>query len=497
MVTRNKLYIAIVIFFITLFATHALYAEFIPEGFNDLSTEEEGEVKVYYNNRVIGETEAIFDDDFFEFLDKQFLINKLTFTKDSALTANYFMKRLDPHVDSICYEKNIRKCPFLSPKSVAVIFDREEYKVYLYINANLLKPAVAESYRYVKTVAAALGNINRFNIIANATKNERKIFFSNVSAISKNNKSFVLKSQFKTFINSQEKLSSHNQFRIDDMDYELTEKNYMIKSGLIENNSILFIPAFNLLGVSRESKSIYLKNKHTAFGTPIEVNLDTPSLIEVSKGDQLIYSKFKPTGNFFLNTKDFPNGFYNITIKVTSLYGKEKISRQLFIKNDAIPALGHPLWFVSAGAQSVGHASDRDIMPTISKQYIGTTIYKYRLNRKSDVELGALATRSYQLLTAGYGLFGSRYNLSLDTAVDSDCDLGIGGTYSVTFHNIAINAYSRYFIINHQHNTPNVMNSYDNIDLIKQAKAENGLSIGYNLWGGNIDANISTFRKSR
>ena len=60
----RKVVYALLLFFHLLMPYVSYGDDFMPEGFGDLSTEEESDVKVYYSGKYLGMTEAVFDDDF-------------------------------------------------------------------------------------------------------------------------------------------------------------------------------------------------------------------------------------------------------------------------------------------------------------------------------------------------------------------------------------------------------------------------------------------------
>ena len=164
-----KSLILIVISFLFLFSiSNNLFAEDgIPAGFEDFVEEDEtSNVMVYFGRDELGEIEATFNDDELIFDQPDLLWEKLDpylKKKERDLILQELENPLETNIDRAC--KDGPECGYITPGVLGIIFDRNNYKVSVFINPLYLVKQTGVKAKFLQDSTAGLSAINQFRII--------------------------------------------------------------------------------------------------------------------------------------------------------------------------------------------------------------------------------------------------------------------------------------------------------------------------------------------
>ncbi len=258
---------------------------------------------------------------------------------------------------------------------------------------------------------------------------------NSIASMSKNNfeaKLFSIVSLgFDKEINSEEL----PLYKMNNLIVNYRTREHIFSAGTVNTGGSFLIPSQNTLGVSVKRNSTLIVNPHIQYGTPIQVNVSEPSIVEVTKDNAVIYSKFFPPGNYFLDTESLPSGVYPIKIKTTTLYGQSKLMNRLFIKKENFPAIGKNNYSFMIGLPPDTEATASSIFPVYHENNpIFLASYSWRLSKYNAIEITSVSDISYTAGAIELSRFGSFYQLNIGGFFASE--QGIGESISATLENI-------------------------------------------------------------
>jgi outer membrane usher protein FimD/PapC len=458
-------------------------SEVIPEGFEGVTTEEMSDLQVYYHDQYLGKAVATFDDDFIQFDDLKVLDKMLSMVDQKETVLKHLHGRLDPHVDYACREHRYRQCKALNPKIVGVVLNRDAYQVNLFINYDYLKPASQSQLHYYQPLHSPLGLISQYQLYLSGSQDALRWSLNQALVLSKANQNVSIDG---TLSGSRISGDVEQAFRIYGAKYTQHWQRHETNVGLLSTDGLLMLPTIPVLGAQVKTDHSFMVNEHVNYGTPIEVNLTTPSTVEVLKEGKTIYSEYFQAGNFFLDTKRFPVGVYQITIRITTMNNQVRTYEQLYTKNLGLPAFGYPEYSITVGMLSKGFQGDHAVLPQIDHHIIVQTNYEKRLTDHSAIQLGGIFDKSFGLVTLGWPWLGEVGDLNPSLAIDTEGDFGAGVSYNWNYKRFGINLLSRHFFARSQNNqTP-----YE-IDSLTSNSSVDSATVTYNGSGHFISANAS------
>lgn len=122
------------------------------------------------------------------------------------------------------------------------------------------------------------------------------------------------------------------------------------KAGMLTTQGTRFASGQALWGVAAESNTLLLKRSNVVRSTPIEIFIPSRAKVQMfRKGTQLIYSQIMNFGLQEIDTKDFPDGSYEIEIVIAEQDGTVTSETRQFSKSGNVLAGDKPLYNFQAG----------------------------------------------------------------------------------------------------------------------------------------------------
>lgn len=181
-------------------------------------------------------------------------------------------------------------------------------------------------------------------------------------------------------------------------DMELFGQDMTASAGLLEtSNSMRFAKNVNYTGVRLSTNQTLLFRDKALQGSYIEIFLPQRAQVEVLRdkesSGQVLYSRILDFGTVQVDTRNFPQGSYDIVIVVKN--GGTVLSRETrpFVKTQALPPRGKPVITLDAG--EVRTNLDSEGVP------LAGVNYRVRLLDSLGASLGVVATRRDHVAEAG------------------------------------------------------------------------------------------------
>ena len=320
-----------------------------PPGFEKKPTKLVELVDVYYGNRYVGYFMASITSKGIRFHHPSKMLSKLkqmTQLKQENILKGVLSQPLPLHQALSCHQA-IRpaRCGHLSPLTLGVIYDEDLMRADLFIHSSYLKPK-RQITRYLPDSSAGLSYSNRilglvvqsgdagsnsyYNLTTDSTiafGNSRLHFSASVANNLLNNRSISLNS-----INIQ---SDQHQYH-----YAL---------GLIETDVNFFFSSLKILVGKFGTTLNTLADKSNITATQLPIFLALPSQVLIFKQGTLIYAKHLVAGHQNINTEQFPEGSYSLTIRISDIQGNTRKTRRYFTKSPLLPPTKIPQYHVTLG----------------------------------------------------------------------------------------------------------------------------------------------------
>ncbi|WP_119343995.1 TcfC E-set like domain-containing protein [Facilibium subflavum] len=460
----------------------------LPPGFEDyLPQDETTFVNLQFGNNALGEVVATFDDNSITFEDPKKILTELSpYIKKTAkgIILHSLSEPLATNQNRAC-EKG-PKCGFIHPKILGVIFDRNNYRVSLFINPIYLVKHKAIPAKYLKDSSAGLSTLNFFQF--GSTGNN-----DNYHTLSMNHNGFISAGNWNLHYQDNYTYSISqgqdpiNQFQFRDFDLNWRQKQYYASVGLQDTSGMLIIPTFQIVGASLQTNTDLVTNLNEQIATPVEVNIIVPSYVDIYRNNTLLDTQYFPPGNYFIDTTSFPSGSYLLRLNIRTLNNQSSTKYVYFVKTSALPLLTLPQYYISYGR--LVSLDSTSIFPHLTTLNVLSLENKQRLHKFFGLgEHITLFDEKEAVAELSFMTELTHLSLTLSTAVSNFGDTGIGFATAGSLYGIVLNSYFRQLWIK------NTNSDYINEYLGKSAQSNNtnlGTSLSFNWHDIEFDAGLT------
>jgi hypothetical protein len=456
----------------------------VPEGFGNLKTSEVADLDVYFQNQYLGKFVASFDDHYIKFDNINGLRKALVMVENQDLVMSKLTGKLAPHTDYVCHKSSRKSCQLLNPKVAGVVLDRHKYRATIFINHQYLKPASRKKLEFYQPFDTSLAALSQYQLYVSGSKENLNWTLNNDFVISKANQYIIIENSLQGQRDDDGRVT--HQFRVDDAEYNYIWDRYAAKGGLLNTDGLLLLPTVKVLGAQFKTDHSLMANEHINYGTPIEVNLTSPGTVQVLKDGKVIYSRYYNPGNYFLDTRYFPSGVYEVTVQIKSMNNIVSSFQRLYTRNGGLPAYDYPEYSATVGVLSNGYTDSHAVFPTMSSQLVAQVNYQSRISNHSALQIGTIFDRSFGLVTIGIPTLGSFGQIYPSIAIDSQGDYGFALSYQYSYRSLSLNLLTRRFYIK----SPDDQTHHE-IDNLTSHQSVDSAAVAYQIGGHSLRAAYS------
>lgn len=362
----RKKYFVIIFLFLHLAGNNVIGSQ-LPKGFSQIEEAHTDRASVFYNGISIGIENIIYSVDHIKLISPEKLLKKIKNINDSVKPSliHELKKEQTIHLSGICnkvlvqlYVNPSREvCRPLNPKLIGFIYNPSSRHLFVYINPKYqhtssssltIGPPTSENWAY----------LNQFRLIYSGNRFGKGSSFSSKTWNSSYN--LLLSNRISRGLwglSFQNNIASNDynnvansMFSINHMHVSYRGNPFLIKLGEIYTSSDAALGRKNIIGVSISKNTLLSTEKYLSKGSPVIVYLSSPSQVQVFKDGKILFSQMLTPGNHSLNTKYFPSGTYEITIKTRGQNGQESSKKQLYSKFYGVPTYSGFNYEVSAGS---------------------------------------------------------------------------------------------------------------------------------------------------
>ena len=390
----------------------AFAEEFVPEGFENINNDYSGLSATKINDDYFGEIEI----DFIE-------------ASDTVTLSESAVKKIIDHLkDNLKLEtipnlkKSLRKTMkanitatdkvlILDNDDVTCYFSDSDIELYLYIPYKYFKEVKA-SYDFPMHYPA--GEFSVPNLLTNLQFRNNPLKNKHIDW---QLKSTLSSNRARLVINANDSVRDHfNELYVTylrkDMQYDF---GYLNPPG-----GAMLAPSFNLWGISMyQNPELINKKFYSSYKTPFILILDKPANVTIKYRGEQLYYKTLPYGENIINTKDFPDGIYSVTVEKEDLLTNVVTTEEKIYYGNSIEYN----WLYSGFSMSFGFESEFiKTISTMIKPYFSIKNGYVFHNGKLDLSLIHSNSNNYAGLSYTR-TFENNIFAGLSSMLDSSADL--------------------------------------------------------------------------
>ena len=293
--------------------------------------------------------------------------------------------------DHLCTGANLKNkpyCSIIAPEVAGVIFDSNSYRATIFINPKYLQIQTANPYRPTLSNSTAGASYIANNNFAIATSSGNENYsLNNVSIFAKGNNAVNITSNLSQNVTPQ---SSQSTYTMQSAVYSRLQGDKYYQVGMFyPETGGGFLSAPMIAGASVQNYGIIPTQ---AQGNPIVLFLPLPSQVAIYRNGFLISSQSFDAGKQQLDTSTFPNGSYELTLKITNNIGQVTTQNEFFVKQYILPPSGSPNYQVSAGFIQSNSSASSNTQSFVLPAFTKVPLFTYNELRKLGVDFGLQST---------------------------------------------------------------------------------------------------------
>ncbi len=396
----------------------------VPPGFEDLTGPQINSVDIYLHNRYIASGLATYDLESITFDEPEEFIDLIPNLLDPESILSELKKPLTSNSEKVClkHSQNI-DCGILEPNVIGVIFDESRFRVDIFINPLQLKTLHIEQTKYLPDADNKLSTIHAIGINVSGTENSDDNY--NIQATS-------LVSYGSARLKSEANYTDTEDFVIDEASLQKDNQGWEAEGGYFSTRTSTtnFIAERDILGARVATSTKTRTDLDFSGGTPIFVFLNQRSRVEVFKDNRLIDARFYDAGNRQLDTSRFPDGNYQISVRIREETGGVRREEYFYARNSSLPAIDEPQFYLEAG--KINETTQDSTLPETTDEYIVHAGASIRLNESLALEAELANSNEESLVQVGFTHLaaGTRTNINIMASTENDWGVTIKENWS-------------------------------------------------------------------
>ena len=389
----------------------------IPKGFEDLAGPQFNQVDIYYQGKFIIGADATYDFETLTFHNPAAVVQSINNLIDAEYILHQLKAPLAINADKLCLSTNRDlDCGKLEPAVVGIIFDEGHFRVDLFINQQYVEIEYLESSKYLPAAEEKFSTIHNFNLNLSGTDEIEDRFNAQSNSIVSFGEARLL---------VQSNYTDEEDYLIDEISLQKDYQGWEAEAGVFESESrsTNFFSQVDITGLRAKTSLNTRTDIETRNGTDIFIFLSVRSRVEVFRNNRLIDARFYDAGNRQLDTSRFPNGAYQITVRIREENGAERTEEYFFVRNALLPPINEPVIFAEAGR--INELTQETVLPETIDDSIVHIGGSFRMNENTAIEGELLSTQNQQMIQAGFVHVGAGLQSQVNAMTTSESDWGV------------------------------------------------------------------------
>ena len=313
----------------------------VPAGFESLAEKQSTHADIYYGGIFLMSTFVTFDMLEVEIEDPSAVVEAIPNVRDPYLLAQTLSGPLSNNSSLKCTSRRVDGCGKLTPEIAGIIFDDANYRLDLFVASDQLLVHELAHEKYLPPASVDQSTLHNVRIALSGVGGEGRYTIGNESYFAWKNAH--IKSRY--HISDSGLTLSELSWQRDDPDME-----YEIGAFRGGGRELAFSGEVAMLGGRLSTSTKTRTDLMQVMASPVFLFLDERSQVNVYRGNELIHSTFLDAGNHELDTREYPDGAYDIRIETSGISGQQDSQTQFFVRSQNLPIPGERNYFVEAGA---------------------------------------------------------------------------------------------------------------------------------------------------
>jgi len=328
-----------------------------PEGFANLTEARTLLVDIYFGGERRGEARISTAPGSIRFADPATVLELLPeLTDRAAVEAALGAGNLAANVHLACSTTtDPARCGRLSPDVVGVIFDRDRFRLDVFLNPRFLAVRDNIEEAYIPDPQKGLAMINQVAAVVSGKVSEGDTFYNFQDSI-------VLASGERR-LRADLSYADEGGFGAERIALEWDRPGLRYSAGALWAPGSEIAGRRKLLGLGIESQIDTRLDRDEILGSPVVVYLDQRARIDILRDGRVLYSAIYEAGNQEVDTSSLPDGSYNIVLRIEEPGRPAREERRFFTKSRRIPSEGRTDFFAFAG-MLIDDAGQGSLEPT-------------------------------------------------------------------------------------------------------------------------------------
>lgn len=314
-----------------------------PEGFSELSSDRTLLVDIYYGGVRRGEAMVTITPDTVSFADPGAVLGLLPALVDgNNLERVLASQPLAANAALVCTPAADKShCGRLAPETIGVILDRDRFRVDIFLNPRFISAETPLEDVYIPDPGSGLTMINALGGVVSGTTAERGQFYSLQDQLILARGSRRLRADLS--------LASGQGFGAERLAVEFDERERRYSGGALWAPGNALVGRQKLLGFGVETQIDTRRDREELLASPIIVFLDRRARVDVMRDGRVLSSALYEAGNQHIDTARFPEGSYEITLRIEEAGQPAREEKRFYTKSRRIPSPGRTDYFAYAG----------------------------------------------------------------------------------------------------------------------------------------------------
>lgn len=312
-----------------------------PAGFAGLSGSQMAVIDLYFGGKRVGDARIRFQGNSLTFLEPDKIIGLLPSLTDPARVLSLFARPgLAANVERVCLATHNHECGSLTPETVGIIFDQDRFRADVFVNPRLLAVRPATEQQYLLRPEPGLSLVDSLGlVIAGSSEAGHEYSFQNQAVVASGN----------TRLRSDLALATGFGLQADRLAVEVDRPGVRYSAGALWAPGVELTGRRKIIGAGVSSQYDTRLDKEQIQGTPLVVFLNQRSKVDILREGRVIASSIQDAGNQQLDTSMFPEGAYQVTVRVQEAGGRQREEIRFFARSPRIAAVDRDIFFAYAG----------------------------------------------------------------------------------------------------------------------------------------------------
>lgn len=314
-----------------------------PEGFANLTDSQVLVVDVYFGGLRKGEAQIKSSPGTVSLIDAASIVALLPEVSDrAAVEAVLSAGDLSSNASLACGKtSDPSRCGRLEPEVAGVIFDRERFRLDIFVNPRFLDVENGGGDIYLPTPEDGVALINSVAAVVSGQSGAAATYY--------NFQNSLVIGDGERRLRADLTYASKLGFGAERLAFEWDRPELRYTAGAMWARGSEIVGRRKVIGAGVESQIDTRLDKDEILGSPVVVYLDRRARVDIVRDGRVLHSAIYEAGNQQIDTSRLPDGSYAIVLRIEEPGSPARVEPRFYTKSHRIPSLGRTDFYAIAG----------------------------------------------------------------------------------------------------------------------------------------------------